>query len=82
MKTKNRASETFSGIKNLRTKSVQKRPLFVRMLASIEGTVAFLGRMVVCDNSLLIQTAPKTEALTKSGRFVTNDHGKWVPVKD
>lgn len=80
MITNNQSFESMNGIKNLRSKNFDNKPLFVSILAATQDAFAFLGRMALCNNE--IQLTPSLASTNQEKRFVLNSHGKWTPAKD
>ena len=75
----NEFSKTTTGIKTLRSLNQPSKPLHVKLMSKLDDAIAFLGRMVTCNNEL--QLAPNTVS-RKDVRCVMNEFGKWVPAKE
>jgi hypothetical protein len=80
MNTNNQSFESMTGIKQLRSKNFDSKPLFVSAVSAVQDALAFVGRMATCNNE--IQMTPAVAKSTQEKRFVLNSSGKWALAKD
>ncbi len=80
MNTANQTFESMSGIRSLRSRNFDSKPLLVSAVSAVKDTLAFVGRMASCKNEMQLDS--ELAVANKDQRFVMNAFGKWTLAKN